>query len=81
MAKVNNFDTEKYQAHLEKLGNCRRGIRSTEFYEGLSCVVPGGNMPMNLQNLLDKWCTTNPHASWGSCYQTAREIRALLFGR
>ena len=42
MNKVNNFDPEKYKELLEKLGNCRRGIKSNTFYEGLSCIVPGG---------------------------------------
>lgn len=79
MDKVNNFDPEKYKELLEKLGKCRKSIRSTTFYEGLSCIVPGGYISMDLRMLLEKWCATNPSGSWGSCYKTAREIRELLF--
>jgi hypothetical protein len=80
MNKVNDFDPDKYNELLDKLGKCRRGIKSNTFYEGLSCIVPGGYISTDLEFLLNKWCTTNPSASWGSCYETAQEIRELLFG-
>lgn len=80
MNKVNNFDPEKYKALLERLGKCRKGIRTHTFYEGLTCIVPGGYITSDLMSLLNKWCGTNPSASWGSCYMIAREIRELLVG-
>ncbi len=80
MNKVNDFDPKKYKELLERLGKCRRGIESTTFYEGLSCIVPGGYITMDLELLLNKWCGTNPRASWGSCYETAQKIRELLLG-
>lgn len=80
MNKVNDFDPIVYQELLGRLGNCRRGIRSTTFYEGLSCIVSGGYIPMELESLLNKWCGTNPRASWGSCSEIAQEIRELLLG-
>jgi hypothetical protein len=80
MNKVNDFDPVKYKELLERLGKCRRGIKSHTFYEGLSCIVPGGYISMDLENLLNKWCETNPSGSWGSCYKIAKDIRELLLG-
>lgn len=81
MQQVNNFNLERYRELLERLGNCRKGIRTHTFYEGLSCIVPSGYISSDLMALLNKWCGTNPSASWGSCSTTAREIRELLIGK
>ncbi len=79
MYRVNNFDQEKYKLLLEELGKCRRGVKGHQFYEGLMCITPCGYMSSELKFLLDKWCNTNPTASWGSCVQAALKIRDLLF--
>lgn len=80
MNKVNDFDPEKYKELLEKLGNCRRGIEITRYYEGLLSIEPGGYISGDLENLLNKWSSPNPSASWGSCHEIARKIHELLLG-
>lgn len=63
---------------MEEFGQCRRGVRGHKVYEELMCVTPGGYVTNDLVRQLDKWCTTNPSGSWGSCIGPIRQIRDLL---
>lgn len=78
MVQVNNFNPDEYKKLLEKFVKCRRGVKSHRIYEGLETITPGGNITIDFQYLLKKWCNTNPSGSWSSCKNIVKEIYDLL---